>query len=177
MRMKKYCFPDPHGLAYCTHALVLGTRKWTGSHLNAYFAYRMEAAAALYAAGRTQIFILSGAHLPGQPNQAEAMKQALIQRKIPESQLVLHPQGYRTWASLQYCRQQHISSLIIISQHFHNIRAVWIARYMGIRVQALDAKDVGGFVRYRMLLRERLARVRMLMDIIQDQWRKYFSKA
>lgn len=176
LTMRKYCYRDPHLLPYCPYALVLGTRKWAGSHLNLYFVHRMDAAFAVFAARRTDRLILSGARFSHHLNQPEAMRQALLQRGIPEKQLVLHPQGNRTWQSLQHCREAGIQHLIIISQHFHNVRAVFIARYMGIQAYAFDARDVRGWVRCRVLVRERLARIRMLMDIIADQLKKYGMK-
>ena len=162
---RKYCVKRVEDLQPCMHVLVLGTRVWVGRHFNRYLLYRLQAAYMLMQANKAERLILSGSHPSGRMDQTAAMKAWYLEKGIPAYRIVVDDQGYRTWQSLLHCREAGIKHLIIVSQHFHNERAVFIARYMGIQVQALDAADGHGWVKYRLLCRERLARIRCLWDI------------
>lgn len=165
--MKKYCVKEVEHLQYCKYVLVLGTKKWAGQHINAYFKYRLQAAKKIFDAQKASICILSGSRRAKGLNQAEEMKNILMKMGVVPEKFIIDENGSRTWYSLRFCVAQHISSLIIVSQHFHNARAAFIARFMGIQVQAFDAKGVKGWVKYKILLRERLARIRCLWDIFR----------
>lgn len=173
---RKYCVKRVADLEPCTHALVLGTRARVGRKWNPYLLYRLQAAWTLMQARKVETLILSGSHVSGQADQTTSMKTWCLENGISLHQIRVDAHGNRTWQSLQHCREASIRHLIIVSQHFHNERAVYIARYMGLRVQAFDAADVHGRIQCLLLLRERLARVRMLMDMAKDQCKKYCSK-
>lgn len=69
------------------------------------------------------------------------MKMALIEKGIPDSAIVLDYAGFRTFDSI--IRGKEIfgqSSFIIISQPFHNERALYIARQYGINALPLMPK-------------------------------------
>jgi SanA protein len=173
---RRYCMTRVEDMQFCPHALVLGTRPRVNRKWNPYLLYRLQAASALLQAKKVERLILSGSHFWGQGDQTTDMKAWCLENGIYPDQILVDEHGKRTWQSIRHCQQAGIRHLSIVSQHFHNERAVYIARYMGMRVQALDATDVQGLIRYRILLRERLARVRMFIDIILDQYRKYVVK-
>ena len=56
--------------------------------------------------------------------------------------------------------------LIVMSQHWHNERALYIAHRIGVEAVALDAKDWSGFTSLRLQVREWLARTKMAIDLL-----------
>lgn len=95
------------------------------------------------------------------------MKRALIDAGVPEQAIVCDFAGLRTLDSIVRARAIFgARRLVIVSQEFHNERALAIASHFGIDACAKDAKDVSRRShRMRSWLRERAARVAMLIDL------------
>ena len=146
--------------------LVLGTSKTLeNGYPNLYFTYRMEATKKLYDAGKIQYIIVSGDNSKKQYNEPQDMKEALVQLGIPENIIYEDFAGLRTLDSV--IRAKEIfgqDSYTIISQEFHNERAVFLARKSGIQAIAYNAEDVDKFFGLKTQLREYLARVKAVVD-------------
>src|SRR5215470_2455779 len=121
-------------------ALVLGTAPiGPEGGPNRYFVYRLDAAAALWKAGKVKYLIVSGAD-----EEPDAMRAGLIARGVPASVIYGDPSGYRTWDSVLRARDVYgLKRVIIVSQQFHLDRALFIAREEGIEAWGLQARDVG----------------------------------
>jgi len=158
-------------------ALVLGTAKNIGNHPNMYFVYRIQAAKELYEAGKVQAFVVSGDNSRKDYNEAEDMRQALIEAGVPDS--IIHPDyaGLRTLDSV--VRMSEIfgqKSFIIVSQEFHNERAVFLAQYYGLEAYGYNAKDLSlNRSSYRTKVRELFARVKVFVDIATGKGPKYLG--
>jgi SanA protein len=148
--------------------MVLGTSKTLrDGRQNVYFYKRMEAAAALYHAGKIRFIIVSGDNSVKSYNEPLDMKNELMRRGVPAKVIYLDYAGFRTFDSVIRAREifgQH--KLIIISQKFHNERAVFIARREGIIATGFNAGDVSAYYGFKTHVREYLARVKVLMDMI-----------
>lgn len=147
--------------------LVLGcTRYLRSGRPNLYFARRIAAAAALHRAGKVERLLVSGASRRGQVDEAQSMKEALLEQGVPADVVVCDHHGYRTLDSVLRARQvfghDHIT---VVSQRFHNERAIYIAERRGIEAIGFDARDVapprGRAVRFR----EFFARLRVILDV------------
>ncbi len=116
---------DPASLPVVEAGLVLGAAPiGPEGGPNRYFEYRLDAAAALWRAGRVSILILSGA--PGEP---AAMRSGLLARGVPADVLRLDDGGVRTRESLRRARTVFGQTrLIVVSQRFHLVRALFLAR-------------------------------------------------
>lgn len=147
-------------------AVVLGTApNLVSGYQNYYFTYRIEAATKLYQSGKVTHFILSGDHGRKNYNEPEAMKQALIKNGIPENVIYLDYAGFRTLDSM--IRAKEIfgqKEFIVVSQEFHNQRAVYIARQNGINAYGYNAKDVNKHAGLKTNIREYFARTKVLID-------------
>lgn len=158
-------------IPYCKTALLLGTSpKLKNGKDNPYFSYRIEAAAQLYKAGKIKYIIISGDNSKLNYNEPEAMKQALIQQSIPENIIYLDYAGFRTLDSV--VRTKEIfgqDSIIVISQLFHNERAIYLAQEYGIHAIGYNAQDVPKHFGLKTQLREYLARVKMFMDVLLNE--------
>ncbi|GGR02020.1 SanA/YdcF family protein [Deinococcus ruber] len=147
-------------------ALVLGTSPSAYGRPNLYYTARMDAAAALYRAGKVQDFILSGDNSTRFYDEPSAMKRDLMARGIPAARLYLDDAGFRTLDSV--VRAQKIfgqSSFVVVSQHFHNERAIFLARRRGLDVVGYDAADVTGAGGLKTQVRELLARASAVLDV------------
>lgn len=147
--------------------LVLGTSKTLKSGgKNPYFYYRMDAAEELYKSGKITYIIVSGDNSTKDYNEPEDMQTVLVERGIPKSKIFLDFAGLRTLDSV--VRAKEIfgqKSYIIISQRFHNERAVFLAQKKGITAYGYNAKDVDKKAGLTTNLREYLARVKVFWDL------------
>jgi SanA protein len=143
-------------------ALVLGTSPKMKSGLsNPYFTSRMDAAALLYHHGKIKKIIVSGEKSEGY-NEPAAMKSYLIyQEGVPGNIIIEDNKGFKTQASIKNCLEvYHQKEVIIVSQGFHNLRALFYARNNGMNALGFDAQDVlANNSYYRNQSREFLARV------------------
>ncbi len=87
------------------------------------------------------------------------MKEDLIARGVPEKKIFMDNAGFRTLDSILRCRdifgEDHIT---IISQKFHNQRALYIANHKHVTAVALNATPGGSW--WDEISREKLARVK-----------------
>lgn len=143
-------------------ALVLGTSPRMKSGVsNPYFTKRMDATALLYHHGKIKKIIVSGEKSQGY-DEPFAMKNYLVyQEGVPENIITEDPKGFKTQASINNCKNIYKKNdIIIVSQGFHNLRALFYARNNNMNALGFDAQDVlSNQSFYRNQSREFLARV------------------
>ena len=143
-------------------ALVLGTSpKMKSGIANPYFVARMDATALLYHHGKVKKIIVSGEKSEGY-DEPSAMKNYLIyQEGVPEDIITMDPKGFKTQLSINNCKNVYKQkNVIIVSQGFHNLRALFYARNNNMNALGFDAQDVyKNESYYRNQSREFLARV------------------
>lgn len=148
--------------------LLLGTVKRVKSgRLNLYYQYRIQAAVELFNAGKIEFILVSGDNSRKGYDEPTDMKDDLILKGIPADKIVLDYAGFRTLDSI--VRSKAIfgqDKLTIISQPFHNERAIFIAQHKGIDAIGFSAQDVSGRYGLKVMLREKLARVKVLLDLL-----------
>lgn len=143
-------------------ALVLGTSpKMRSGVANPYFTARMDAVGTLYHHGKIKKIIVSGEKSENYDEPA-AMKRFLVYTEgVPENIIIEDPKGFNTHKSILRCKNVYREkNVIIVSQGFHNLRALFFARNNGMNALGFDARDVTkneSF--YRNHAREFLARV------------------
>jgi SanA protein len=147
--------------------LLLGTSKYRAEGgINPFFTRRLDAAADLYRAGKIDCIIASGDNSFVNYNEPRAMLQGLKERGVPAEKI--HPDfaGFRTLDSVVRAREIFDqNSITVISQKFHNERAVYIGRKWGIDVtgyNALDWEDADGVP---VRIREVFARFKAFIDV------------
>ena len=159
-------------------ALLLGTTKYlSGGQINPYFKYRIDATVELFKKGKIDFIIASGDNGRESYNEPEDMRNALIGEGIPEDRIKLDHAGFRTLDSV--LRANAIFSqddFIIISQKFHNERAVFIASKNNLKAIAFNAKDVSRNFGYKTIVREYFARVKVFMDILFQKEPKFYGE-
>ena len=157
--------------------LLLGTSKYLSSgHINLYYKYRIEAATKLYRSGKIKFILISGDNGSKSYNEPELMKQDLVKNNIPEANIFLDYAGFRTLDSV--LRAQKIfgqNTFTVISQEFHNERALYLAHHFNIEAIAYNAKDVKLNYGFKTQLREKLARCKMMLDLLFKVEPKYLG--
>jgi SanA protein len=161
---RRKVFSDIRSLPANRDGLLLATGKLIeNGRVNQHFVRRVDAAAALYRAGKIQRLILSGDKAHDEPME---LKRALLDRGIPDSALVLDNHGLRTLDSVVRARDVfHCGNLTIISERFHDYRALFLSRYYGIHAVAYAPRDLPFRWMIKSSLRESLARVKAVLDL------------
>ncbi len=157
-------------IPYRKVGLVLGTHPFTPwGTPNYYFTYRMEAAARLFHAGKVDFMIVSGDNHSEDYDEPTLMRDSLVCRGVPVERILLDCAGFRTLDSMVRCKEVFgQDSITIISQKFHNERAIYLSEHNGLDAIALNAKDVVTDRKtwLRVHSRELLARVKMFIDFV-----------
>lgn len=158
--------------------VVLGTRKvLPNGYINNYFKYRIDAAVSLYKSGKIKYIIASGDNSRKEYNEPEDIKNDLVARGIPKNRIFMDFAGFRTLDSIVRAREIFgQSSFIIISQKFHNERAIYLAHLEGMDVIGFNAKDVSGRYGLKTRIREKLARVKVFVDYLTGKEPKFLGK-
>jgi SanA protein len=147
--------------------LLLGCAKTLrGGQGNLFFLFRIQAAAELYHAGKVDHLLVSGSNPTHDYDEATDMMDALIRLGVPKDRICRDYAGFRTFDSI--VRAQKIFGLkecVIISQEFHVKRALCIAKHIGLDCHGYSATDVALPHSFKTLAREKLARVKLLLDL------------
>ena len=154
-------------IPYNHSGLLLGTSKHLKSGSpNPFFDTRIEAAATLYKTGKIKYIVASGDNSKKHYNEPQQMKDDLIALGVPDSVIYLDYAGFRTLDSIVRGREIFgQNSVTVISQKFHNERAVYIGRTYGISVIGFNAVDTEYTTNQFVRLREVLARLRAFIDV------------
>lgn len=158
--------------------LLLGTGKYLrNGRINLFYKYRINAAVKLFKAKKIRYILVSGDNGSKTYDEPTTFKQDLIAAGIPESRIILDYAGFRTLDSV--IRSKEIfqqEGITIISQQFHNERAIAIAKAKGINAVGFNAKNVGGRNGFKVKVREMLARVAMCLDLITGKKPKFLGE-
>ncbi len=135
---------DPAQVPAADVALVLGAAPiGPEGGPNRYFEYRLDAAAALWKAGKVKYLLVSGDNSGPDYDEPSAMRAGLIKRGVPADAIYRDSAGWRTWDSVVRAQETFGQKrLIIVSQRFHLSRALFLARETGIDACGFEARDV-----------------------------------
>ena len=158
--------------------LLLGTGKFLRSgYVNLFYKYRIDATIALYKAGKIKYILISGDNSREGYDEPTSMKEDLMAAGIPESAIYLDYAGFRTLDSIVRCKLVFgESDILVISQQFHNERAIYIAEANDMTAEAYNAKSVSRRYGAKTYIREYLARTKMFMDLLFGKDPKFLGK-
>lgn len=147
--------------------LLLGTAKYLGNgYVNLYYQNRLSAAFELYQKNKIEYILISGDNSRKDYNEPQNFKEDLVKMGVPESRIFLDYAGFRTLDSV--VRSKKIfgqNKITVISQKFHNERALYISKYNKIDAIGYNAKDVPYKYGFKVKIREKLARLKMIIDL------------
>jgi vancomycin permeability regulator SanA len=161
---------DVHGLENSPSrpvTLVLGCAPTLPSgRENRYFRYRIDRAAELFHAGKTDYLLVSGDNSREDYDEPTAMKEALMDLGVPSDRIFIDYAGFSTLDSVVRAREVFgQDTLIIVTQPDHAMRALYIAEAKGIDAVGVAARDVGSRSGMKTRARESLARVKTILDV------------
>lgn len=158
--------------------LLLGTVKYlSNGRVNLYYQFRIDAAVKLYKSRKINFIIVSGDNGSKGYDEPTDFKNDLIKLGIPENKIFLDYAGFRTLDSV--VRAKEIfgqESITIISQQFHNERAIYLAEHFGLKAIGFNARGISGKYGIKVKLREYLARVKVFVDILFNVQPKFLGK-
>jgi SanA protein len=149
-------------------AVVLGTSKYlSAGKENLFYTNRIKAAVELYKNKKVDYIIVSGDNRHESYNEPRTMYNDLANAGIPKDRIILDFAGFRTLDSIIRCYKVFGQrQFTVISQPFHNHRAVYIGRKKGINVIAYNAGDVAGTPTLKVTIREIGARTLLAYDML-----------
>lgn len=159
--------PGEATLPHSPVALVLGTspRRPDGTP-NLHFQRRMDAAAALFASGKADSLLVSGATEGAYYNEPRDMRAELISRGVPDTAILSDPKGVRTFDSVVRLKEEfHATHCAIISDAWHVPRALFIADRIGLHAVGVPAEPIALRESLKARSREWLARVLVVLDV------------
>ena len=158
-------------IPYKEVGLLLGTSPRTkNGHSNIYYNYRIDAAVKLYKAKKISCILISGDGKEKNYDEPKYMKSHLVKKGIPANKIILDKQGLRTFDSVIRAKEVYgYSEFTVISQKFHNERAIFLAGHNDINAIGFNAKDAPnqkGKSAIQMRIRELFAKVKVFMDLL-----------
>lgn len=160
-------YSDTQSIPHRPVGLILGCSKTLGhGYGNPFFQYRVAAAAKLYEAGKVNYLLVSGDNHIHAYDEAKDMKDSLAELGVPREKIFCDFAGFRTFDSVVRAREIFGQTQVtIISQEFHNRRAIFIARHEGIDAIGFNAPEVDAYDSFKTRCREQAAKVFAVLDI------------
>ncbi len=165
---KDKTYSDLAAIPHQKTGLLLGTGKYLGNgHLNPYYEHRIKATVDLYKKGKIDRLIISGDNSRKDYDEPSMMRADLMANGIDSTTIFLDYAGFRTLDSV--VRAKEIfgqDSVTIISQLFHNERAIYLAQHSGMHAIGYNAEEVAGRGGVKTNIREYFARVKVFVDLV-----------
>jgi SanA protein len=159
-------YHDTSKIPHKKAALVLGTAKYAMGRENLFFNARIDAAVALFKAGKVDAIVVSGDNGRKSYDEPTDMRDDLIKRGVPEQYITLDYAGFSTLDSVVRAKAIFdLEDFVIISQKFHIERALYIAEKKGLNAIGFTARDIEGFWGDKVRKREILARFKAFLDL------------
>ena len=157
----------PDDTAAAPVAIVLGAAVYPSGEPSPWLRYRLDTAARLYRSGRVEAILVSGDNGRENYNEPVAMRRYLVAAGIPAEAIALDYAGFDTYDTCVRARRIFgVTQAIIVTQDFHEPRAVSVCRAAGVEVRGvadtLARNNRGTWV--RSWLRERAAAVKAAQD-------------
>ncbi len=171
-------YSNVDSIPYNRVGLLLGTSKFLANGRgNPYYDYRIKATAELMKAGKIKYVIVSGDNSRKNYNEPEQMRQDLVNEGVDSTLVYLDYAGFRTFDSMVRLREIFSQdSVTIISQAFHNERALYIASREGITAIGFNAHDVSKRFGMGIEVREKFARVKVFVDYLIGKKPKFLGE-
>jgi SanA protein len=158
--------------------LVLGTsQRLVEGGMNPYYTHRINATIKLYNAQKISYVLVSGDNGSVYYNEPHTIKKDLMAGGIPEDRIFLDYAGFRTLDSMVRAKVIFgLEKVTVISQKFHNERAIYLAEKKGLAAIGFNAKDVTGNEGIKVHAREYLARVKVFIDLLLNTQPRFYGE-
>lgn len=126
--------------------IVLGAALWQDEPSPA-LRERLDRAAELYESGAIRKIVVSGGYdyAGARLTEAEGMRNYLMDRGVPENDILLENDATNTYENMLYSRgimeKSGLSTAVIITHRYHAVRALDIAGFLGFEEPAASPVD------------------------------------
>ena len=161
-------FATADAVPAATVAIVPGNLVFAGGGVSSELHGRLVLALTLYKMRKVETIFVSGLTRPADAyDEAAVMAAWLVKRGVPEKDVVIDHNGYRTAATMADAVANGARDVIICTQGYHLPRALFLARRAGLHATGVPAgHPPAGFLdRLRPFLREGLARPESVIEI------------
>lgn len=156
-------------------ALVLGASVMSNGTLSAVMKERADRAAMLYQSGVVSKLLVTGDNSTLQYDEVYPVGKYLLALGIPQPDIFLDYAGFDTYSSMYRARDVFgVTHMLVVSQHYHLPRAVFIARTLGVEAYGVDASKEGEKYFYNSL-REIPASLKAAFDVASGRKPKYLG--
>lgn len=175
-RTARFVYDDIERVPKRRVGLLLGcSSRLSDGRPNPFFGARVDAAARLYHAGKIDYVLVSGDNRTPQYNEPAMLRRALALRAVPDDRIVSDYAGRRTLDSVVRAHEVFgLDTFTIISQRFHNERAVYLASGFGAAPVAFDADDAPGWAGRMIWVREAVSRAAAVLEVRVLRTRPHF---
>ena len=159
----------PDDTAAAPVAIVLGAAVYPSGEPSPWLRYRLDTAARLYRSGRVEAILVSGDNGRENYNEPVAMRRYLVAAGIPAEAIALDYAGFDTYDTCVRARRLFgIERALLVTQDFHEPRAVAICRSVGLDVDGVGdsrarSDRIGWTVSWT---RERAAAIKAVVDVV-----------
>lgn len=126
--------------------LVLGAYVFPNGSVSTMLNDRLTTGYELYEQGKAPKLIVSGDHGRKDYDEVNSMKSFLKDKGVPNEDVFMDHAGFSTYESMYRARDIFkVEKVIIVTQEYHLMRAVYVARAMGMEAfgVASDRRDYG----------------------------------
>lgn len=140
-------------------AIIIPGARVRGRTVSSPLGARLEKGLELYRNGVSDKIIVSGDHGTKEYDEVNAMREYLMERGVPRENIFMDHAGFDTYATVYRARDIFcVKRAVIVSQEYHNVRAVYMARCLGMELFGENAADP--YVNRNRFVREPLARIK-----------------
>ncbi len=150
-------------------AIVLGAAVHADGQPSPWLAYRLDVAADLYTSGRIEAILVSGDNRRVGYDEPTVMRSYLTSKGIPSEAIALDYAGFDTYDTCVRARRIFgIERALLVTQDFHEPRAVAICRAVGVNVDGVgDSRARRDRISWAVSwTRERLATTKAVTDVV-----------
>lgn len=150
-------------------AIVLGAAVHADGQPSPWLAHRLDAAAELYTSGRVEAILVSGDNRRAGYDEPTVMRRYLLSQGIPDQAVAVDYAGFDTYDTCVRARRVFgIERALLVTQDFHEPRAVAICRSVGVDVDGVGdsrarSDRIGWMVSW---MRERPAAIKAVIDVV-----------
>jgi vancomycin permeability regulator SanA len=130
-----------------------------------YLAHRLDAATALYRAGKVRVLLVTGDNSRTSYDEPAAMRTYLVAHGVPSGQVVVDDAGFDTWDSCSRAKRVFgVRRATLVSQGFHIRRALALCEAAGLDVYGVGVDEPHDVTWYGGGARELLAAGKAAVD-------------
>jgi SanA protein len=159
-------------------AIVFGAGVTSRGKLTPILRARVDAAVALYRAGKVRMLLMSGDDAHVYHNEPGAMRLYAIRQGVASADIICDDAGFRTYDTCYRARRIFgVTQAVLVTQSFHLARALLTARCLGIDAIGYAAASPNSRLsQLRMAVREDASLVLCVRDLLTSRRPKFLGR-